>query len=83
MRQRAMRSVTVRFSHDVPREELERLAGVQDVDVGRDQATFNVVGEIDDVVKALGQFQVLDLTIAPADLEEIFLRFYDGGSDGS
>lgn len=83
VRQHAMRRVTVRFSHDVPADELRELSGVQDVDVGRDQATFNVVGEIDHVVKTLGQFQVLDLAVAPADLEEIFLRFYDGGSDGS
>lgn len=82
LRQHAMRKVAVRFEHDVPRHELAELAGVQDVDIGRNRATFHVVGDIDHVIKTLGQFRIVDMTMAPADLEEVFLRFYDGSANG-
>lgn len=79
LRRQAMRSVTVRFAHEVPANELRELPGVQEVDISRDRARFQVVGEIDSLVKTLGKFPILDLTLTPADLEDVFQRFYDGG----
>ena len=80
LRQKAMRSVTVRFEGDVPEHELRELAGVQEVNVSRDRARFQVVGEVDHLVKVLGRYSILDVTVTPADLEDVFDRFYDGSS---
>jgi ABC-2 type transport system ATP-binding protein len=81
LRSRAMRSVTVRFAHDVPSNDLRELPGVQEVDISRDRARFQVVGEIDSLLKTLGRFPIVDLTMTPADLEDVFQRFYVGGSN--
>jgi ABC-2 type transport system ATP-binding protein len=80
LRQKAMRSVTVRFDGPAPLDELRELAGVPEVHGSQDRARFQVVGDIDHLVKALGRFPLLDLTVTPADLDDVFDRFYDGSS---
>lgn len=79
MREQALRRVTVRFQNTVPAHELRELAGVQEVDVSGDLATFHVVGNIDPVVKTVSGHEILDLTVGPADLAEVFERFYAEG----
>ncbi len=44
--------------------------------------TVTVKGGMDGVVKAAAAFTVADVVAAPADLEELFLGFYQGGGAG-
>lgn len=70
--------VEVRFAKKVKKAEFE-FDGVEDVVEITDGLAFNVGGDLNPVLKKLATYSVTDLTISHADLEEIFLRFYEKG----
>ena len=80
LRERSLRRVAVRFADGVP-PELARLPGVHDLQTEQSRATLHLEGEVDRLLKELARHRVVDLQIEPADLEDIFLRFYRDGRD--
>ncbi|WP_374197818.1 ATP-binding cassette domain-containing protein [Rhodococcus sp. BP-332] len=69
---------------------LARTPGVSDLDVvgfaetGRRRVTFSVTrADMPIAVAALGALGVVDLTVAPPSLEDLFLRYYDSDGDRS
>jgi ABC-2 type transport system ATP-binding protein len=73
---KARRRVTVRVADPSGLAALDRLAGVSDVAVSGDRASFQVVGDFDAVVRALAPHHVLDLEAIHPSLEEVFLGYY-------
>lgn len=80
LKARSLHSVTVRFGGEVPGEVLAAVPGVADLEVEGPAAHFSLRGPIDPVLKELARHQVLDLSVAEADLEEIVLTFYGAGA---
>jgi ABC-2 type transport system ATP-binding protein len=76
MRERAYRTVRVRFDGPVPAAELQALTVVDGLEADGRAATFRVRGELDPVVKALGRHTVRDLEVTRPTLEELFLTYY-------
>jgi len=76
---RSVRHVVATFAAPVDPAAFASLASVRDVAADGRVLRMRVEGSFDGVVKALAPHEVLDLTIVPADLEEIFLGFYQGG----
>jgi len=76
---RSVRHVTARLGTQADPAEFASLRSVRDVTSDGRIVRMRVQGEMDDLVKALASHQVVDLTITPADLEEIFLSFYREG----
>ena len=75
---RSVRHVVATFAAPVDPAAFASLASVRDVAADGRVLRMRVEGSFDGVVKALAPHEVLDLTIVPADLEEIFLGFYQG-----
>jgi ABC-2 type transport system ATP-binding protein len=74
---RALRHATVRFREPVDYSALADLPGV--TLLSRDegtQVTLQVEGDMDTLIKALGDFPVRDLETTRPSLEEVFLRYY-------
>ena len=65
--------------HAVVRE-LEQLASVSDVTVEADTVRCAVTGDVDGFVKAIAAHRVDSLSSQEADLESMFLAYYEGGS---
>lgn len=78
---RARRRVTVRLADGDGLEDLRRLPGVDELELGEGRATFTVTGEMDAVLKALAAHRVLDLEAVHPSLDEIFLGYYREGED--
>ncbi len=78
---KALRRMSVRFARQVPRGAFEGIPGVKEVTIKGEAAQFVVEGEIDPLIKAVAQFEVLDIVSTEADLEEIFLAYYTGEPD--
>lgn len=56
------------------------LEGVRDVKVFEDGMSFLYSGDINGLVKRLGEGRLVDLSVSEPDLEEIFMHYYsDGG----
>ncbi len=73
---KARRKVTVRLADPSGLAGLGELAGVSDLALSGDRASFEVVGDFDAVVKALAPHHVLDLEAIHPSLEEVFLGYY-------
>jgi ABC-2 type transport system ATP-binding protein len=73
--------ITITFANAVPAEAFKGLDGVAGVETMADGRTLflAIVGEADAVIKAAAQYPVVTLTSHEPSLEDIFLRYYEGG----
>ncbi len=96
MRNRALRRVEIRFAEFVTPDVFTALAGVSGVEVdgvevdgsemkgrgaGGTNISMSVGGTLDQVIKAASRFTVVDFLSEPADLEDMFLAYYDTADD--
>lgn len=73
----AMRRFHVRFKESVDVDPLSKLEGVTLLSrINGTEATLNVEGEMDFLIKALAAYPVSDIDIERPSLEEIFLAYY-------
>lgn len=77
LREKAGQQVTVEFGDVVSEQDLVRIPGVSNVTKTNGAYHFNVMGNMDMLIKALSQHQVLRLHAQEAPLEEVFLKFYE------
>ncbi|MFH1330952.1 MAG: ABC transporter ATP-binding protein [Actinomycetota bacterium] len=78
LKAKALRRLEIHFAGPVPREEFAALPGVGDVVVEDGLLTCTAVGSIDGLVKAAARYEVTNLVSHEADLEALFLRYYEG-----
>lgn len=81
---RSGKFVRLRAAGGVDAADFE-LEGTHDVEVRRGdgdvtEVTFTYTGEVDPLVDRLGEYELLDLDVEEAPLDEVFMRFY-GGND--
>lgn len=68
--------IEVHFAKKVPARDFD-FDGVENITELADGLAFNVGGDVNPVIKKLSSYHVTDLSILHADLEEIFLKFYE------
>jgi ABC-2 type transport system ATP-binding protein len=74
---RSMRRLTVRLKRPASLQPIENLPGVEMVSASDSTCfTLQVTGDMQPLVKALGDFPVLDLETTHPSLEETFLAYY-------
>jgi ABC-2 type transport system ATP-binding protein len=83
LKAKALRRLEIHFAAPVPREEFASLPGVQDVAVEGSVLTCTAVGSVDRLLKAASRYEVTNLVTHEADLEELFLRYYEGAGDAA
>jgi len=74
-----VRRVHVNFLRPVDVEALGQVPGVSVARRNGEQATLQVEGEMDALVKALAAYPISDLTTESVSLEQIFLTYYGAG----
>jgi ABC-2 type transport system ATP-binding protein len=78
LRSKAIRTVNLFFAEPVNGSELEGLPGVREVNVDNSHVTLSFDGQMETLLKVVTQrFSLLDITTHEADLEEIFLTYYE------
>jgi ABC-2 type transport system ATP-binding protein len=76
------RWVTVKFRESAEIGGLANVPGVTDVSVEGDSVKFQLNGDFDPLLRAIGDRYVVDLRVHEPSLEEIFLAFY-GNDNGA
>jgi ABC-2 type transport system ATP-binding protein len=72
-----VRQMQVRFKDKVDASHLDKVRGVSLLSQGNGAlATLRVEGDLDNLVKALGEYPVSDITLQRQSLEEVFLAYY-------
>lgn len=77
--QMSLRRVRVRFREPIDPAPLTNLPGISLLSHNGANATLQVEGEMDNLIKALATFPVSNLETERPSLEEIFLAYYQGG----
>ncbi len=77
---RTPRRASVKFAEPIDLAELRGCPGVSDLEAADGQVSFKVVGDPDQVVKAVARHTVSDLEFARPTLEEVFLTYYEDDS---
>jgi ABC-2 type transport system ATP-binding protein len=78
LRAKAMHKVDVRLGEPVKAEVFQDIPGIQDLLIQNHSIHCGLPeSSLDALIKALGSFRVLDVAITEADLEEMFLAFYN------
>jgi ABC-2 type transport system ATP-binding protein len=81
LKEKASRRVEFLFAQPVDANAFGSIDEVSDATFSGRSATFTVEGSVDGLLKAAAGFEVLDMISHAPDLEEVFLRYYQGGSD--
>lgn len=68
--------IEVRFTEKVMPKEFE-FDGVENVEEMPDGLIFSVTGDLNPVLGKLAKYKVTDMSITHADLEDVFLKFYE------
>jgi ABC-2 type transport system ATP-binding protein len=82
LKDRAIRSVEVRFAAQAPRRGLADVEGVREATISGDRAELRVEGSMGPLIKALAQLNVVTMTSEEPDLDEIFLAYYGRDDEG-
>ena len=72
---------TVQVSTKEQARQLAKEFAVKESAVNEDVVTIGVKGTVDEFIKKLSQYQVLDLGIQTQNLEDLFMHFYGGEQD--
>lgn len=77
LRARALRQVTIRFAHAIDPTAFAALPGVFGVQVDGATLHCRVAGDTGALVTLAASFDVVDFVSAAADLDDLFLQFYE------
>ncbi len=83
LKEKALRRIEIRFSGPVPPESFASLPNVADVVVEDGLLSCTVSGSVDALIKAAARFDVEHVVTHEADLEELFIRYYEGIDDAA
>lgn len=75
--EKRLRRITARFEDKFEKEDF-RFDGVERIEDLSDGLILTVRGDINPIVKKLANYNLLDLEISHATLEDVFLEFYKG-----
>jgi ABC-2 type transport system ATP-binding protein len=76
LRSKAIRRIELEFDGPAPRADLESVSGVRDLVVDGNRATLSFDGEMAALLSAADGRRLRDVSTQDADLEEIFLTYY-------
>ena len=83
LKARAIRRLEIHFATPVLPEQFSNIPGVRDVQVHDNVLTCTVAGELDALVKAAAQHQVVNVISHEPSMEEIFLAYYNQEDDSA
>jgi ABC-2 type transport system ATP-binding protein len=79
LRSKAIRTVELEFTEPVDGALFQGIDGVSDVRVANHHVTMSLEGSIVDILRvAADRYDLVDVSSQEADLEEIFLTYYEG-----
>ena len=76
LKNKTIKKYEVTFENPPSKDKLSEIKGIYDLKIKDEIATFTIKGNIDDMIKTISKFTVINLRILEPDLEEIFLTYY-------
>ena len=83
LRRAAPRTIEFRFARPIDPTSFDRLDGVRVLHCADGRVTLSVTGGVGPLLRVASDFDPLDVTARPADLEELFLSYYRNQPDAA
>lgn len=80
LKDKAIRRIDIHFESEVPTNAFDALGGVRSAQFDGPMAHISFEGSVEPILRRALEFEVLNLSTAEADLEEIFLHYYHDAS---
>jgi ABC-2 type transport system ATP-binding protein len=81
LKSHSVRQLEIHFTGTVPKDKFINIPGVRDIVLQDNILTCTVVGSLDVLVKAVAQFEVVNIISHEPTLEEIFMTYYNEGKN--
>lgn len=78
MASEAAQTFDITFAKETPLAELKKISGLQVVSRNKNHVTIHIHGHLAPLFKVLSKSDVTNIDTRTLDLEEVFLRFYEG-----
>jgi ABC-2 type transport system ATP-binding protein len=81
MASEAAQTFDITFAQKIPMAELKKIKGLQITSHNKNSVTIHIHGELSPLFSLLSKSDVTGIDTRTLDLEEVFLRFYEGKED--
>ena len=76
LKNKTINKYEINFDKNPETLQISKIKGVSNLNIDKNIVTFNMQGNIDNLIKAISKYKVNNLRIIEPDLEEIFLTYY-------
>ncbi len=82
LKEGTLRSLEIQFAERPPEDRFLNLPGVEEVSFEDSRLRCKVIGKLDDLIKEAARYEVINFISHEPNLEEIFLKYYEGEEKG-
>ncbi len=76
LKNKSIKKYEITFDQKPLKSNLSTIKGISNLKIKDNSCTFSIKGNVDDMVKTISKFTVINIRILESDLEEIFLTYY-------
>ena len=71
-----MKSIVIYFKETIPLNLFDNIKNVNLIETNKNVVKLNIIGPIDEIIKVISKYEIIDLTTQDPTLEELFMNYY-------
>ena len=76
LKSNAMKSIVIYFKEIIPLNLFDNIKNVNLIETNKNVVKLNIIGPIDEIIKVISKYEIIDLTTQDPTLEELFMNYY-------
>ena len=76
LKSNAMKSIVIYFKETIPLNLFDNIKNVNLIETNKNVVKLNIIGPIDEIIKVISKYEIIDLKTQDPTLEELFMNYY-------
>ena len=76
LKSNAMKSIVIYFKEIIPLNLFDNIRNVNLIETNKNVVKLNIIGPIDEIIKVISKYEIIDLKTQDPSLEELFMNYY-------
>jgi len=76
LKSNAMKYIVIYFKETIPLNLFDNIKNVNLIETNKNVVKLNIFGPIDEIIKVISKYEIIDLTTQDPTLEELFMNYY-------
>lgn len=76
LKSNAMKYIVIYFKETIPLNLFDNIKNVNLIETNKNVVKLNIIGPIDEIIKVISKYEIIDLTTQDPTLEELFMNYY-------